>query len=236
MALEGTLHDMPLADLFEVFRTCRRSGRLIVSRNAERGLIFVGSGQLLDAVLNTDPEGIMVAVAEDAVIRILSWSEADFVFEHDPAASQRPRRIVRDIDWLLAAAAKSARPQLSLDSLLHPAMLPPDAKGMLTLRVEEWQLLSALWPQQTLGMASAELGLSPSKALVLAHALVERGLLTLTDGRESRPSRLQIQEPAHQTRAGSHPRLIERELGAPVEAVPPKSILLKAIIRRVRAL
>lgn len=236
MALEGTLHDMPLADLFEVFRAGRRSGRLTVSRPGERGLIFVGGGQLRDAVLMTDPEGSRIAYAEDAVIRILGWSAADFVFEHDPVANERPRRIVRDIDWLLDAAAKNALPRVSLDSVLQPAKLAPDSAGLLTLRVAEWQLLGALWPQRTLGMACVELELPAAEVLALAQALVERGMLTIAETFELARAVPHRAEPAQPVKAPPHLTLVTRPKAMAPAVEPPKSHLLKAIIRRVRAL
>lgn len=239
MALEGTLHDMPLADLFEVFRAGRRSGRLLVSRKGERAMIFVGGGRLLDAILITDPEGVSVAYAEDAVIRILGWPEANFVFDHDLSVNERARRIVRDMDWFLTAAAKVAIPPVSLDSLLQPSMPSSSAVDSFTLSVQEWRLMSALWPHRTLAMACVELEMSAQEVLSVAQSLVERNLLTISKNVEPSRSTQRNSKSSQPGMASAPLKHIARS--QPVAPIAPvaqaqKSMLLEAIIRRVRTL
>ncbi|NTW98298.1 MAG: DUF4388 domain-containing protein, partial [Oscillochloris sp.] len=41
MALEGTLQDMSLSDLFQVFRMGPKTGLLLLSSDGERGIIYV---------------------------------------------------------------------------------------------------------------------------------------------------------------------------------------------------
>ncbi|NTV64423.1 MAG: DUF4388 domain-containing protein, partial [Oscillochloris sp.] len=135
---------MPLADMLEVFQSHRRSGRLLLSRHDKRGLIFFGSGRLVDALLVVDIDGDLVIHAEDAVLRLLEWGEADFTFEHDPTVNARPRRILHDVDWFLAAARRSNIPHIGLGSRFQPARLAADAANPLTLSVEEWRLMGAL--------------------------------------------------------------------------------------------
>jgi len=232
MALEGTLEDMPFADLFDVFRAGRRSGRLLVSREEERGLIFVGSGQLVDAVLVSNLEGENTVYAEDAVIRILSWSEATFVFEHDPTVNQRPRRIERDSAWFFTALAQVPRPAITLRSRLRPLMPDHDATGPFTLSVDEWRLLSALWEQPSLSMACVELELDSHQVLPLAQSLIDRGLLTIAEEKDQ-------QRVFHRGAERAHPALKITTLRHPTHPYPaatPKSQLLQAIMRRVRAL
>jgi hypothetical protein len=233
MALEGTLRDMPFADLFDIFRAGRRSGRLLVSREEERGLIFVGAGQLLDAVLVTDLDGSNAAFAEEAAARILSWPEASFIFEHDPTVIQRPRRIERDASWFFASLARVSHPPITLRSRLRPAMPGHDTSGPFTLNVEEWRLLSALWLHHTLSMACVELEIDTHSGLHLAQALVRRGLLTVVDEKEA-PRATSRGQDLGQSAMGVPPlRHIAHSHPA---APPPQSQLLQAIMRRVRAL
>lgn len=229
MALEGTLRDMPLADLFDVFRAGQRSGRLQVSRQQERGLIFIGAGQLLDAVLVTDLNGDNVAHAEEAVIRILNWAEASFTFEHDPTIAQRPRRIERDAAWFFSAIARTSHAPVSMRSRLRPAALDHGLRSSVTLSADEWRLLSALWAQHTLSMVCVELELESHQVLPLAQSMVERGLLTIVEERE--PRRAHSAEPPQQP--GAAPL---RHIASAQPAAAPRSQLLQAIIRRVRTL
>jgi hypothetical protein len=233
MALEGTLQDMPFTDLFDVFRAGRRSGRLLVSHDEERGLIFIGAGQLLDAVLVTDIEGTSAAYAEEAVIRILGWSAASFVFEHDPTVTQRPRRILRDVAWFFTAIAREPRPAVSLRSRLRPLMPGQgEAVGPVTLSGEEWRLLGALWAQPTLSMACVELEREAHQMLPLAQSLVDRGLLAIVE--ESETPRPTLRAAERSLPVLRSPALHHSPHQHPVP--PPRSQLLQAIIRRVRTL
>jgi hypothetical protein len=238
MTLEGSLRDISFADLFEIFHASHHSGRLRVSRSAEHGLIFVGDGQILDAVLVTDLEGASAAYAEDALNRILSWHDADFTFAYDLSVKQRPCRIKRDIDWILACAMRAATPPISLDSLLRPAMPAANTSGPLTFTVEEWRLFNALWPQRTLGMACAELDLAAHEALQIARSLIERGLLTAHSDEETRRTVTHTPKLAQPSIAAPPLRHSVRPqpAAAAAAAATSKSLLLKAIIRRVRML
>jgi len=237
MALEGTLTDMPLADMLEIFQAHRRSGRLLLSRQDERGLIFFGDGRLIDALLVTDLDGEGVAHAEDAVVRLLNWREAEFVFEHDPTVIARPRRVIHDIDWFLAAVRKASAPSLSLSSRLQPASPPASTAGPLTLSVEEWRLLGALWPQRSLGMACVELELAPHEVLAQAQALVRRGLLRVSDDSDAPRAGPRAAEPAHQMMSVAPLKHIARSQPHPTgPSAAVQSHLLKAIIRKVRML
>jgi hypothetical protein len=236
MSLEGSLRDISFVDLFEIFHASRHSGRLLVNRHIERGLIFIGNGLLFDAVLVTDLDEAIVASAEDALNRILAWPDADFIFEYDLSVNVRPRRIVRDIDWILATATKAAAPLIGLDSLLRPAAPSADAVGPFMLGIEEWRLLSALWPQRTLGMACAELGLTAHHAIGIALSLLDRGLLTPPRDEETPRAMLYASNHTQPALSATPPKLAARPQPAAPEMVSSRSLLLNAIIRRVRAL
>jgi len=237
MALEGTLTDMPLADMLEVFQAHRRSGRLVLSRREERGLLFFGDGRLIDALLVTDLDGDEATHAEDAVLRLLTWREADFIFEHDPTVNSRPRRIAHDTDWFLASLRKTNAPAVGLSSRLQPARLAASASGPFTLMIEEWRLLGAIWPQRTLGMACVELEMAPHEVLPIAESLLQRGLLSMVEEAESLRVVARSTEPTHQSMAVAPLKHIARS--QPQSPTPPavmQSHLLKAIIRKVRML
>ncbi len=238
MALEGTLTDMPLADMLEVFHTHHRSGRLLLSRQEERGLIFFGEGRMIDALLVTDIEGNNVTHAEDAILRLLEWREADFSFEHDPSVTERPRRVIHDIDWFLAASRKSNPPPLNLSTRLQPAKPTAASNGPFTLNAEEWRLVGALWPQRTLGMVCVELDLSPQSVISLADAMLRRGLLTIAEDVEAprAPAPRPAADTARPMMAVAPLKHIARTLPQTPQEPVVQSHLLKAIIRRVRTL
>lgn len=235
MALEGTLADMPLADMLEVFQAHRRSGRLMLSRDQERGMIFFGEGRLIDALLVIDLEGDHVVQAEEAILRLLDWREADFSFDADPTVNSRPRRIIHDTDWFLAAIRRTNMPRITLNSRLQPAKPIASAVGSFSLNVQEWRLVSALWPQRTLGMACVDLELAPHEILPVAESLVRRGLLSLVEEVHAPRTGSRSAEPAFPMMSVAPLKHIARS--QPQSSTPEvQSHLLKAIIRRVRTL
>src|SRR5262249_51343835 len=135
MALEGSLHDLSLVDLIQIFRMGLKTGVLMLVGGAERGVVYVREGRLIDAVLVHGPERRVLASADDAVIRLLQWEDAAFTFQPDPKAKGRPTRIVHDGGWL--AQQGSRRPEqalhmplqrITLDTRLALARLPGAAE------------------------------------------------------------------------------------------------------------
>src|SRR6476620_4650629 len=101
MALEGSLHDLSLTDLIEIFRVGLKTGVLWLIGGAEQGVVYVRAGCLIDAVLVRSPERQVIAIADDAVIRLLQWEDARFRFQRDSKVDRRPVRMVHDHEWLM---------------------------------------------------------------------------------------------------------------------------------------
>ncbi len=98
------------------------------------------------------PTQRVVAIGEDAVIQLLQWDEASFVFRPDPSVAERAVRIFKDNDSLLLAgmgqrvdplAALPHQP-ITLDSWLAARDLPEDTtKGVLMNR-SQWRVLTEI--------------------------------------------------------------------------------------------
>lgn len=112
MALEGTFHDMSLVDLFEIFRLGNKSGILRVTSATQHSSIHVTMGRLIDAAVYETCTQQLVARGDDAVIQMLGWEAAEFIFTHDPSTVRHPVTIFREVDWLIRYSASLPEPTL----------------------------------------------------------------------------------------------------------------------------
>ena len=77
--VQGSLSQIPLADLLQLFHMNRRTGTMELSRNepggrGERGLILLRDGNAIQARCGATVEG------EKALFRLLSWRDGSFAF------------------------------------------------------------------------------------------------------------------------------------------------------------
>jgi DNA-binding response OmpR family regulator len=67
----GSIHDMTVVDLLQTFEVSRKSGTITFKSGSHLGYVWFKNGDMIDAELGT-------LRGEEAVYRMLVWSEADF--------------------------------------------------------------------------------------------------------------------------------------------------------------
>jgi hypothetical protein len=185
MALEGSLQDMSLSDLFQVFRLGPKSGVLLLSHDAERGVIYVDRGALIDAFVVRGEERSVVATSDEAVLHMLAWDDAQFVFRHDLSVAGRAVQVQHDSEWLVMEGMRrrsdplQALPyhNLTLDTCLQLSPLPSNAESSVSLDVNQWRILSHAANNQSLRTISELTGIEPEKTLRITAELLSIGLV-----------------------------------------------------------
>jgi hypothetical protein len=185
MALEGTLQDMSMSDLFQVFRLGPKSGVLLLEHDNERGVIYVDRGQLIDAFVVRGPERTVVVTSDEAVLYILGWDDASFVFRHDLSVAGRPVQIKHDSEWLvMESMRRRADPfralpyhQITLDTQLQLSPLPTNAESNVSLDVDQWRILSHAANNQNLRTICDITGIDHDKARRIVAELLSIGLV-----------------------------------------------------------
>jgi hypothetical protein len=229
MALEGTLRDMSLEDLFDIFVSGQRSGRLLLLQGNEQGNVTISRGRIADASLLRMPERVVIATDTEAMIQICVWDDANFVFIHDGSLGNQPIHIRASFSEILKQAQRQrtlAHVSLQTSDPLRLEIRPELPNGVIELNHAEWQLLSALCSEKSIADVSRDVGMPPSQALAVAKGMLERGLLR-------QPAR----EPS-QTHYPVHPTPIwPKQASRAASSTPqPSGVLLRAIIRRVQNL
>lgn len=243
MALEGTLQDMSLPDLFQVFRMGPKTGVLLLVGGPERGVIYVADGRPVDAAVVRGGERTVVCTHDDAVIHMLLWEDASFTFRHDPAIRERAVRIAHDSEWLVMEGMRRrddparALPyhRITLETQLQLSPLPSSAESGVSLDVNQWRILSQVSSCPSLRLICEATGIAPEQATRIVAELLAIGLV-------------EIVPPAPQPRPRAEPQraLPERVpalvgMGVPALAGVDQGgavgrSLLDAIMRRIRGL
>jgi ribosomal protein L12E/L44/L45/RPP1/RPP2 len=196
MALEGTLQDMSLSDLFQVFRLGPKSGVLVINTETERGIIYVDKGRLIDGFVVQSDTRAVLATADEAVLRMLAWDDAEFVFRHDLSVAGRAIRIEQDGEWLVLEGMRRrsdptrALPyhQLTLDTQLRLSPLPSNAESSVSLDVDQWRILSHAANNQDLRTICQVTGIEQEQAFRIVAELLSIGLVEVIQEAPRRPT------------------------------------------------
>ncbi len=124
--VQGTLSQIPLTDILQLFHMNRRTGVLELSRREpggrhERGVLWIRDGNLLQASCGR-------AEGEKAMFRLLAWREGSFAF-----SPNRPAGAARILTPTRALLLEGMR-QLDEWDRLRGTLPPLDAQVVLTMK------------------------------------------------------------------------------------------------------
>jgi len=122
--LEGNLAQIPLVDLLQILSMNRKTGRLRIEREGERGEVALSSGQVTDAQVGA-------VSGEKALYRLLSRREGQFSFHAGPVPAEG--RIARRLDELLLEGLR----QVDELARLLPALPGPGERLELFVAASE---------------------------------------------------------------------------------------------------
>jgi CheY-like chemotaxis protein len=181
--LEGNLAQIPLVDLLQILSVNRKTGRLRIEREGERGEIVLSGGQVVDA--QTGP-----VAGEKALYRMLGRREGQFSFHPGPVPAEG--RIARRLDELLLEGLRQSDELASLlpalpaatdriELFVAAAEIPP---GLHPVTAEVVRLLEA---PRTFAEVLDGAGASDLEAARAVSALLENGYATRREGQPEPP-------------------------------------------------
>jgi hypothetical protein len=197
MALEGTLQDMSMSDLFQIFRLGAKSGVLILDKDEQRGVIYVDKGRLIDGFVVRSSDRKVLATADEAVLQMLAWDDATFVFRHDLSVSGRPIQIEHDSEWLVMESMQRRNDPLrtlpyhniTLDTRLRLSPLPSNTESSVSLDVDQWRILSHAANNQDLRSICEATAMNHEKAIRIVAELLAIGLVEIAAEAPTPPAR-----------------------------------------------
>jgi len=97
--IQGRLEEMSMIDLMQSLEMGQKSCRLQVHKGAEAGELFFASGQCRDAKIGT-------LVGDDAVYKVLLWTEGEFEIDFNAANASSSTTTTRSTTGLLMEAMR----------------------------------------------------------------------------------------------------------------------------------
>jgi hypothetical protein len=194
MALEGSLRDLSLIDLIELFRIGVKTGVLWLIGGGDQGTVYVRAGNLIDAALLRGPERQVIATADDALICMLQWQDATWTFQPDANVERHPARMVHDHAWLLQEASRRHAQALAppgqairLDTCFALSR-PSRTAQVIKLDLAQWRILSQVAVFPSARAICAQTGVAPDQALAALGQLLASGLVEVVIDRQPRES------------------------------------------------
>ena len=240
MALVGSLQDMALTDLFQVFSTSSKTGILRLISGSQNGVIYFTKGTLCDAILVLRENRQILATGEAAVIDMLQWNDGQFTFWHDLRSLNRPVKIVHTPSWLIQESIRQRKKPLqspsyqtvTIESQLELVTLPEEAQHRVELTVDQWRVLSKVVTSHCVQDIIEQTDLSTTQVIQSVTELLALGLIAI---------KTPIQPKARRSLTQKSPvtRSMPSELAAMVNGSHQSSsnhTLLAAIRRRIRQL
>ena len=255
MALEGTLQDMSLVDLFQIFDSGLKTGILELNSMAHQATLCINQGQPIDATIVRHSDRGVLTQGEAAVFEILKWEDATFCFRYDPQVGERTPLIFRDSATLVMEGMRRLQehrlptPAITPESRFRMAAPTYNPRGDVSLDLIQWRILSQMAISNNLRQICANTGLAIDVVVQVASNLAQLGLIevvqeplappTLAPQEKRHPENPFHSAPAAATRpsTGVTPAAVAaRASTGATPGVQPGKTLLNAIMRRVRGL
>ena len=168
-SFSGTLSEMNLLDLIEIFEVASKSGILRLRRNGKEGHVLLADGEVLDAEVNGRS-------AEEAIDIMLTWSDGYFNAEFHQVSHKRNLSLSTK-DLLSKAALRLSRwteltdavPPLNV-VIERNAQLPDD----IELTKNEEKALSQLDSPRTIIKVIDAMKCDPLQAIIAVRGLFEK--------------------------------------------------------------
>lgn len=139
MAFQGSLKELPLADIVQLVAVSGKTGAFSLTRGTERGSVFIQGGQITHATVG-DHEG------EDAIYDLALWNSGEFQFS--PGVETDSKTITRSNTSLLMEAARRSDEWKILSkkipsTIAVPVLLARDGTNEpVTLTPQEWLVVT----------------------------------------------------------------------------------------------
>lgn len=187
--LTGTIDQMSLLEILKLLNSGNMSGRLKMSNGFGQGELYVKAGQIVHCVTGG-------SMGESALTTMLGWIEGHFSFETNIDAPEES--ISAATDQLLLDNARKIKDWRDIKKVVSSmdiifALSAGSSTGAVNLQADEWQILSQVNGNRTVGQIMETTGhdeFSVAKILFQLHSI---GLLEKTD-KPAKPASATIDE------------------------------------------
>lgn len=176
MAFQGSLKELPLPDIIQLVSVSGKTGRFTLTRDADRGFIFLKSGQMVHASVGD-------LVGEEAIYALAIWSSGEFQFS--PGEEADKQTITKSNTNLLMEAARRLDEWRVLSKKIPSVDYVPELLArenrheQVTLNPHEWMLVTKIDGHRSVSEIGRALNMSSFEAAKILYGLITGELVQL---------------------------------------------------------
>ncbi|HEX9162953.1 MAG TPA: DUF4388 domain-containing protein [Thermoanaerobaculia bacterium] len=176
MAFQGSLKELALPDIIQLVSVSGKTGKFTLTRDAERGLIYLKNGQMVHAALGE-------LIGEEAIYSLAIWNSGEFQFT--PAEEPERQTISKSNTNLLMEAARRLDEwrvlSKKIPSVDHvPELLARENRHeQVTLNPHEWMLVTRIDGRRSIADIGRVLNMSSFDVAKILYGMVTGELVQL---------------------------------------------------------
>jgi len=176
MSFQGSLKELPLPDIIQLVSVSGKTGKFSLTRDNERGSIFLKSGQMVHAVVGD-------LIGEEAIYALAIWNHGEFQFE--PGAETDRQTISKSNTNLLMEAARRldewrvlSKKVPSVDYV--PELLTRENRHeQITLNPQEWMIVTRVDGRRSITDIGKALNISSFDVAKILYGMITSELVAL---------------------------------------------------------
>jgi len=191
MALQGSLEDFELTDVFQLIQLGQKDGGLRIQSEDDVGIVYFKGGIVIHAKTNS-------INGEAAIDTILSWKKGRFVF--NPNEETLERTVELPIQQVILEAARRIDEMNKIQKLIpnfevivNIIEVPEAGVEKIHLKPEEWKILSFVDGSRSIKAIASKASVSEFETARVLYGLISSGLVKIT--KKPQPVKKPIDQP-----------------------------------------
>jgi len=184
MAFQGSLKELPLPDIIQLVSVSGKTGKFTLTREADRGSIFLKNGQMVHATVGD-------LIGEEAIYSLAIWNSGDFQFNAGEEADRQT--ITKSNTNLLMEAARRLDEWRVLSKKVPSVDLVPELLArenrheQVTLNPHEWMLITKIDGRRSIADMGRLLNMSSFDVAKILYGMITGELVVLKKKSERSP-------------------------------------------------
>jgi len=176
MAFQGSLKELPLPDIIQLVSVSGKTGKFTLSREADRGFIFLKNGQMVHAL-------VADLIGEEAIYALAIWNQGEFQFS--PGEEPERQTITKSNTNLLMEAARRLDEWRVLSKKIPSVDLVPELLArenrheQITLNPQEWMLITRIDGHRSIAEIGRALNVSSFDVAKILYGMITAELVQL---------------------------------------------------------
>ena len=176
MSFQGSLKELPLPDIIQLVSVSGKTGRFTLTRDNERGAIFLKNGQMVHAMIGE-------LIGEEAIYALAIWNHGEFQFE--PGAEADRQTISKSNTNLLMEAARRLDEWRVLSKKVPSVEYVPELltrenrHEQITLNPQEWMIVTRIDGRRSIVDIGKTLNISSFDVAKILYGMITSELVSL---------------------------------------------------------